>query len=57
MLGSFKMKTRLQKGLGLAALLVPVLAIGLIDWLIGPRVECAWLSGQALARKVAAAPA
>ena len=32
------MHTRKQKGLWLAALLVPVLAIGLIDWLTGPRI-------------------
>jgi len=24
------------------------------DWLIGPRVECAWLSGVALARMIRA---
>jgi signal transduction histidine kinase len=35
------MKTRMQHGLGLAALLVPVLAIGLVDWLSGPRISLA----------------
>ncbi len=40
-LGSFNMNTRLHKGLGLAALLVPVLAIGLVDWLSGPRISLA----------------
>ena len=40
------------------ALWSPQAGLGICgDWLIGPRVECAWLSGQALARKVAAAPA
>jgi predicted NAD/FAD-dependent oxidoreductase len=45
-------------GLGRGALWKPNLALGVCgDWLLAPRVECAWLSGQQLARSMAdAAP-
>ena len=43
---------------GAQALWSPGSGLGVCgDWLVGPRVECAWLSGMALARKIAAAPA
>lgn len=43
--------------LGRGALWNPALALGVCgDWLLGPRVECAWLSGQQLARSMAEAP-
>ncbi|CAN5517548.1 NAD(P)-binding protein [soil metagenome] len=42
---------------GVEALWSPETGLGVCgDWLIGPRVECAWLSGLALAAKVGAAP-
>ena len=42
---------------GAEALWSPETGLGVCgDWLVGPRVECAWLSGLALARKMAAAP-
>jgi predicted NAD/FAD-dependent oxidoreductase len=43
--------------LGRGALWKPKLALGVCgDWLLAPRVECAWLSGQQLARSMADAP-
>lgn len=40
----------LSAGTGDGALWNPALALGVCgDWLLGPRVECAWLSGQMLA--------
>jgi renalase len=44
----------LSAGLGVGALWNSALRLGVCgDWLLGPRVECAWLSGQALARRIA----
>lgn len=44
--------------LGRGALWNPALALGVCgDWLLGSLVECAWLSGQQLARSMAEAPA
>ena len=44
-------------GLGLGALWNSDLGLGVCgDWLLGPRIECAWLSGQDLAQRIAAAP-
>ena len=38
---------------GLKSLWNPTLGLGACgDWLLGPRVECAWLSGRSLARAV-----
>ena len=46
----------LSAGTGDGALWNPELGLGVCgDWLLGPRVECAWLSGQAMAQKVARA--
>ena len=43
----------MSAGLGLGAMWNAQTKIGLCaDWLLGPRVECAWLSGQKLARAV-----
>lgn len=43
----------MSAGLGLGSLWNPELGLGLCgDWLLGPRVECAWLSGQDLARRI-----
>lgn len=36
-----KMRNPVRKWMGLVALLVPVLAIGLVDWLSGPRISLA----------------
>jgi len=55
----------LSAGTGDGALWDPSLRLGVCgDWLLGPRVECAWLSGRKLARRcgdtdrsTAAAPA
>lgn len=44
----------MSAGLGDGALWNASLRIGACgDWLLGPRIECAWLSGQQLARLVA----
>lgn len=44
--------------LGRGALWNPALGLGACgDWLLAPRVECAWLSGQQLARAMAEAAA
>lgn len=44
----------MSAGLGHGALWNAGLRIGVCgDWLLGPRVECAWLSGQQLARAMA----
>ncbi|MGZ8359714.1 MAG: NAD(P)/FAD-dependent oxidoreductase [Allosphingosinicella sp.] len=41
----------LSAGTGDAALWNPEIGLGVCgDWLLGPRVECAWLSGRMLAR-------
>lgn len=43
----------LSAGTGLRALWNPALCIGACgDWLIGPRVESAWLSGRAVAERL-----
>ena len=46
----------LSAGTGVGCLWNPLLRIGACgDWLIGPRVECAWLSGRQLAERMVAA--
>ncbi len=41
----------MSAGLGLGAMWNAKAGLGVCgDWLLGPRVECAWLSGQQLAR-------
>ena len=41
----------MSAGLGHGALWNERIGLGVCgDWLLGPRVECAWLSGQQLAR-------
>ncbi|MEN9717668.1 MAG: hypothetical protein RIQ99_546 [Pseudomonadota bacterium] len=43
----------MSAGLGLGSLWNAELGLGVCgDWLLGPRVECAWLSGQDLARRI-----
>lgn len=43
----------LSAGIGGASLWNPALRLGVCgDWLVGPRVESAWLSGRALAHAV-----
>lgn len=43
----------LSAGTGDGALWNAALALGVCgDWLLGPRVECAWLSGQMMAQRV-----
>jgi renalase len=43
----------LSSGTGDGALWNPLIGLGVCgDWLLGPRVECAWLSGRMLGRKV-----
>lgn len=43
----------MSAGLGLGSLWNAELGLGVCgDWLLGPRVECAWLSGQHLARRI-----
>lgn len=47
----------LSAGTGLGCLWNPGLQIGACgDWLLGPSVECAWLSGRRLAERMVAAP-
>jgi predicted NAD/FAD-dependent oxidoreductase len=47
----------LSAGTGLGCLWNAQLNIGACgDWLIGPRIECAWLSGRRLAERMVAAP-
>ena len=44
----------LSAGTGDGALWKPELGLGVCgDWLLGPRVECAWLSGKCLAESIA----
>jgi renalase len=44
----------LSAGTGLGSLWNPELRLGACgDWLLGPRVECAWLSGNALGNRLA----
>jgi renalase len=44
----------MSAGLGLGALWNADIRLGVCgDWLLGPRIECAWLSGQALAGRIA----
>jgi renalase len=44
----------MSSGSGHGALWNPYIRLGVCgDWLVGARVECAWLSGQDLARKLA----
>ena len=46
------------QGLDIGALWNGELGLGACgDWLIGPRVECAWLSGRELARQMAGSAA
>lgn len=46
----------LSSGAGLGSLWNSRIGLGVCgDWLVGPRVECAWLSGQELAMKIASA--
>jgi predicted NAD/FAD-dependent oxidoreductase len=46
----------LSAGTGLGCLWNGALQIGACgDWLIGPRVECAWVSGRTLAQRIIAA--
>lgn len=43
----------LSTGLGIGSMWNPDLRIGACgDWLLGPRVECAWLSGRHLASRI-----
>ncbi|GGD84959.1 FAD-dependent oxidoreductase [Tsuneonella deserti] len=47
----------LSAGTGDGALWNPALRLGVCgDWLLGPRVECAWMSGRLLAGKMSARP-
>jgi predicted NAD/FAD-dependent oxidoreductase len=47
-----------SSGLGLGALWNPAIGLGVCgDWLLAPRVESAWLSGFALAERIARHPA
>ncbi len=47
----------LSTGTGDGALWNPGLGLGVCgDWLLGPRVECAWLSGQMLAQRCIGIP-
>ncbi|MCC6827301.1 MAG: NAD(P)-binding protein [Novosphingobium sp.] len=47
----------MSAGLGLGALWNAESGLGVCgDWLLGPRVECAWLSGQELARQILDVP-
>jgi predicted NAD/FAD-dependent oxidoreductase len=47
----------LSAGTGLGCLWNPGMRIGACgDWLIGPRIECAWVSGRLLAERMVAAP-
>lgn len=48
----------MSSGLGEAALWNAHLGLGVCgDWLLGPRIECAWLSGRALANQILSQPA
>ncbi len=48
----------MSQGLDIGALWNDELGLGACgDWLIGPRVECAWLSGRELARQMAGSAA
>lgn len=48
----------MASGTGDTALWNPATGLGACgDWLVGPRVECAWLSGQAMAERLARTPA
>ena len=48
----------MSSGLGIGARWDAETRLGVCgDWLLGPRVECAWLSGQQLARHVLESPA
>lgn len=49
---SHRWRYALSAGTGDGALWNPTIGLGVCgDWLIGPRVECAWLSGQVLAKR------
>lgn len=44
----------LSAGLGIGSMWNPTLRLGACgDWMIGPRIECAWLSGRHLAARIA----
>jgi len=48
----------MSSGLGEAALWNPALGLGVCgDWRLRPRIECAWLSGRALAVQIGTEPA
>ncbi|MEO7551913.1 MAG: NAD(P)-binding protein [Croceibacterium sp.] len=52
---SHRWRYALSAGTGEGALWNPDLGLGVCgDWLLGPRVECAWLSGRMLARRCGA---
>ena len=47
----------MSAGLGLGSLWNAEKGLGACgDWLLGPRIECAWLSGQDLARQILDVP-
>lgn len=47
----------LSAGTGLGCLWNPALRLGACgDWLLGPSIECAWVSGRRLAERMVAAP-
>lgn len=49
---SHRWRYALSAGTGDAALWNPTIGLGVCgDWLLGPRVECAWLSGRMLAQR------
>lgn len=50
---SHRWRYALSAGTGDGALWNPGIGLGVCgDWLLGPRVECAWLSGQMLAKSI-----
>jgi predicted NAD/FAD-dependent oxidoreductase len=50
---SHRWRYALSPGTGDGALWHPEIALGACgDWLLGPRVECAWLSGRLLAERI-----
>ena len=51
---SHRWRYALSAGTGDGALWEPAIGLGACgDWLLGPRVECAWLSGRMLAERIA----
>jgi predicted NAD/FAD-dependent oxidoreductase len=54
---SHRWRYALSPGTGDGALWNPDIGLGACgDWLLGPRVECAWLSGRMLAERVGQSP-